>query len=326
MAHTHCLRSSECHSPHQFVVFFPCPQVPILHPGGASLEWKQCADLPVRMYNAQAVQLKTKVYVQGDTASTIFMYEVPRDAWVPMQSPVYLSALAIYHSQLVLVGGTFMRGVRNQLWVLQDEQTWTLPLPPMPTARCSASAVSSGDHLVVAGGDTGYLNCTDLVEVYDGVQWVRADPLPMTCRDIKSTYHNGMWYLTGGDGQSTSVFYTSLQSLIEKATQQPPRLPDNIEQQPVWKTLPGAPYKWSSITILGGALLTVGGSVSKGKVTSSISMYSPLSRSWLHIGDTPEAARSTCSITLNTGETMVIGGLARSSNRLSHVHKVYLRH
>ncbi len=92
----------------------------------------------------------------------------------------------------------------------------------------------------------------------------------------------------GGYGQSTSVFYTSLQSLIEKATQQPPHSPDNSEQQLFGKTLPDVPYKHS--TTLGGALLTVGARVdNEGKETSSISMYCALMILWLHIGDTPEA-------------------------------------
>ncbi len=281
------------------------------------------------MWDAQAVQLKTKVYVQGDTGSTetdstIYMYEY---AWVSMQSPAYCSALTIYHSQLVLVGGreTTTGVVAAQLWVLQDEQTWTQPLPPMQKARYAASAISSGDHLVVAGGDTG-VGQADSVEVYDGVQWARADPLPVACSDIKSTYHSGMWYLMGGYGQSTSVFYTSLQSLIEKATQQPPHLPDSGEQS-VWKTLPDVPYMYSSTTTLGGALLTVGGRVDseyENKDTSSISMYSPITCSWLRIGYTPEAVSSTCFITLTTGETMVIGGRT-ASGRSPHVHKVCLK-
>ncbi len=199
----------------------------------------------------------------------------------------------------------------------------------MPTERYAASAVSSGDHLVVAGGVTGgFFTHTDSVEVYDGVQWVRADPLPVACCNIKSTYHSGMWYLMGGYGQSKSVFYTSLQSLIEKATQQPPHSPDSGEQQSVWKTLPDVPYMFSSTTTLGGALLTVGGMDSKDKKTSSINMYCPLTRSWLHIGDTPEAVDSTCSITLTTGETMVIGGLTGygyGSGKSPHVHKVCLK-
>ena len=168
------------------------------------------------------------------------------------------------------------------------------------------------------------LNYTDSVEVYDGLQWVRADPLPVACCVIKSTYHSGMWYLMGGEGQSTSVFYTSLDSLIEKATQQPPHSPDSSEQQSVWKTLPDVPYERSSTTTLGGALLTVGGEDSKGKMTSSVHMYSPLTHSWLHVSDTPEAVSSTCYITLTTGETIVIGGWTESGMS-GHVHKLCLK-
>ncbi len=307
---------------------FPCPQVTILHPGGVSLEWTQCADLPVEMYNAQAVQLRTKVYVQGDTSSAetdynIYTYEVPTDVWAFMKSPTRWSALTIYRSQLVLVGGIESKTeeATEQLWVLQDEQTLTQPLPPMKAARYSASAISSGDHLVVAGGEVGIR----LVEVYDGLEWVRADPLPVACSYIKSTYHSGLWYLMGGYGQSTSVFYTSLHALVEKATQQPPHSPDSSEQQSVWKTLPDVPYMWSSTTTLGGALLAVGGKASKGK-TPSVHMYSPLTRDrpWLHVGDMCEAVSSTCSITITTREAIVIGG--ETGGGISpHVHKVCLK-
>ncbi len=165
----------------------------------------------------------------------------------------------------------------------------------------------------------------NLVEVYDGLQWVRADPLPVACRDIKSTYHSGILYMMGGNEQSTSVFYTSLYSLIEKATQQLPHSPDSSEQQSVWKTLPDVPYKWSSSTRLGGVFLAVGGRDTRGKWSSSVCMYSPLTRSWLHIGDMPKAISFTCSITLTTGETMVIGGRTERLMWSRQVHKVCLK-
>ncbi len=288
-----------------------------------TLELKQCDDLPVEISGAQAVQLKTKVYVQGSTETdyNIYTYEVPTGVCVPMESPTKWSALTIYRSQLVLVGGieSTTGEVTDQLWVLQDEQNWTQPLRPMKTARHSASAISSGDHLVVAGGGVGFVSYIDSVEVYDGLQWVRAEPLPVACWDIKSTYHNGMWYLMGGYGQSRSVFCTSLCSLIEKATQQPPHSPDSSEQQSVWKTLPDVPYEGSSTTTLGGALFAVGGCT-----TSSIHMYSTRTRSWLHIYNMPEEVSSTCSIALTTGEAMVIGGDTWSGSSC-HVHKVCLK-
>ncbi len=177
---------------------------------------------------------------------------------------------------------------------------------------------------MVAGGD---YDKTNLVEIYNGLQWVKADPLPVACSEIKSTYHSGMWYLMGGDRQSTSVFYTSLHSLIEKSTQQPPHSPHSSEQQSAWKTLPDVPYEYSSTATLGGALLAVGGRDGKDEETSSVHIYSPLTRSWLHVGDMPKAVRSTSSaITPTTGETMVNGEWTWWRSRSCHaVHKVCLK-
>jgi len=140
----------------------------------------------------------------------------------------------------------------------------------MPTRRNGASAVSTQDHLIVSGGFNkgGYLNT---VEVFDGQQWVTADPLPKSCWYMKSTSHDGHYYLMGGNGQGTSVFYTSLQPLVDKATQHPPISPTNTDQPSVWKTFPKTPHEWSSTTIFGGALVAVGGYPNQ----SSLHLYSP---------------------------------------------------
>ena len=91
--------------------------------------------------------------------------------------------------------------------------------------------MSIQDHLIVAGDyNRGNL---DTVEVFDGQQWVTADPLPMSCGRMKSTSHDGHYYLMGGWGQDTSVFYTSLQSLVDKATQHFPTSPTNTDQPSV---------------------------------------------------------------------------------------------
>ncbi len=76
------------------------------------------------MVDAQAVQLKTKVYVQGrknslETASTIYMYEASVDRYLRA-----LPTLTIYHSQL-MVGrrDTDTWRVTDQLLVLRDERS-----------------------------------------------------------------------------------------------------------------------------------------------------------------------------------------------------------
>ena len=283
------------------------PQVTLLHPR-ATLEWSQCTNLPVGMCDAQAVVLNNKVYVGGGdtpysvTDTNIYTYDPTMDTWETLQSPTRYSALTTYHNKLLLVGGweASTGQITNQLWVFEEgEQTWTQPLPPMPTRRSRASAVITQDHLIVAGGyNSGNLNT---VEVFDGQQWVTADQLPKSCRFMKSASHDGHCYLMGGRGQDTSVFYTSLQSLVDKATQHPPTSPTNTDQPSFWKTLPNTPHQRSSTAMLGGALVAVGGHPNR----SSLHLYSPLTQSWLPAGEMPVGVHSTCTA---TGEMMVIGG------------------
>ena len=160
--------------------------------------------------------------------------------------------------------------------------------------------VASGYSLIVASGYS-----LNTVEVFDGQQWVTADPLPESCCSMKSTSHDGHYYLMGG----TSVFYTSLQSLVEKATQHPPTSPINTDQPSVWKTLTDTPYEHSNTTIFGGALVAAGGCPNQ----SSLHLYFPLTQSWLPAGEMPLGVDSTCTVTLPTGEMMVIGGETRGT-------------
>ena len=140
----------------------------------------------------------------------------------------------------------------------------------------------------------------------------------------ETTIHNGNYYLMGGINQEQSVFCASLQSLIAKATQQSPTSPSSGEQKSVWETLSHVPYQHSATTILGAALVAVGGRDS-GTPRSSLHMYSSLTRSWLHVGKVPVAVCATCTITLPTGEMMVIGGITKDTRYSRLVYKASLQ-
>ena len=278
--------------------------------------------------------LKNKVYFGGGftgydaAATTLYIYtSTPMaNTWATLPSPTRWSALTTYNSQLVLVGGMASSTVTNQLWVLQeDERTWRQPLPAMPTARYAASAISHHNHLIVAGGVGSNHRDMDVVEVYDGCQWMRTDPLPKCCSYMKTTVHNGNYYLMGSNSQGQSVFCASLQSLIAKATQQSPTSPSSSEQKSAWETLPDVPYQHSATTIFGAALVAVGGYDSSGTSRSSLHMYSPHTRSWLHVGEMPLAICDTCTITLPTGEMMGVGGITKNTRFSRIVYKARLR-
>ena len=314
---------------HTHTVYY-LPQVePILHPG-ASLQWSRCADLPVGMAHAQAVLLKNKVYVGGGTTqdyateATLCIYTPTTDTWATLPSPVIQSALTTYNSQLVLVGGVVASTseITNQLWALQeDERSWGQPLPAMLTARRGASAISHHDHLIVTGGRDSN-NRETTVEVWDGNQWINAEPLPKISTFMKTTVHNDTYYLMGGDGQCKSVFCASLQSLIAKTTQQSP---SSSGQQSEWETLPDVPYVFSATTVLGAALVAVGGKDGSKTPRSSLYMYSLPTRSWLHVGNVPLAVSSTGTITLPTGEMIMFGGVTKRIWASCTVYKASLR-
>ncbi len=278
------------------------------------------------MYSVQAVLLGNILYVggglTGGNGAVLFTCDFTVDTWSTIPTPVKLFALATYHSQLVLAGGRFPYETTNNLWVLGTDGL-NQPLPPMPTPRVGAVAISTDRHLIVAGGigvDNIYL---DVVEVFDGQQWTQTDPLPKKCRYIQSTCHGDFCYMMGGDIDRNDVFYASLRSLVDKASHRAPSSHNTGGQQSVWKTLPDVPFGSSSTTVFGEALLAVGGYDRSTKITLSIFMYSPLPRTWVKMGELPKALSSTCSITLPTGEMVVIGGHT-VQGQSNHVYKVTL--
>ena len=259
------------------------------------------------MVDAQAVWLGNKLYVGGGVTSgsirefaRLYIYTPTTDTWGKINTPVYQFALITYHSQLVLVGGREYVGegrddpVTNRLWTLTGHDQWRETLPPMTTKRRCSSAVGFADNIVVAGenNDKG-----ENIEVYNGHHWTKARCLPEPSYDMKSTVLSGYWYLMGGWGQGKEVYYASLDSLVASCQPSEKPLPS------AWKRLPGVPHERSSTAVFGNRLIAVGG------VNSSIHAYSPLTQSWVHVGDMPVELWTTCTAVLPTGELMVIGGV-----------------
>ena len=175
--------------------------------------------MPLAMSNAQAVVLGDKVYMGGGdmylhkcpgSPPILFIYDFTGDSWDFLETPVVDYALTIYNSQLTLVGGrdTITGNITNQLCVLDAEQQhWTKPLPPMPTSCYGTSAVNLGHHLLVAGGLNDMLEPLNLVQVYDGYYWRRAQDLSKADYFMKSSLLKETWYLAGGSIQERSYLH-----------------------------------------------------------------------------------------------------------------------
>ena len=276
------------------------------------------------MKDAQAVYLKEKLYVRGLTRdpsedAKIYIYSFTENAWHNniLDSPTSDSAFITYRDRLVLVGGWyyttvqttdsgsgsdtdattdlgFIPVVTGKLWVLMDEQNWSQSLPPMHTPRVWASAVSVQHNLIVAGGSTTFeqWNGVDVVEVYNGQQWIRALSFPRVYYCMHAAVHDGNCYLVGGDSRS-DVFCTTLESLIASA-----------QSKELRRTLPDVPHMVSSITVWGDYLVAMG----QGIVSSIDISHFSHTESWIEVGSLPANLESSCAIALPTGELLAIGG------------------
>lgn len=109
-------------------------------------------------------------------------------SWSSLTVPTNVDdfTLAVYHSQLVLIGGIVLSEssfeVQSDLWVY-DGSIWQRTLPPMLTGCYAASALNTGppeEYLVVAGGINREGKKTTAVEVLVENQWSSIQPQCVT--------------------------------------------------------------------------------------------------------------------------------------------------
>ena len=218
--------------------------------------------MPFGVRDARVVWLDGKLYIGGgyagspDNDSIILCCDGDMKAWTEIKSPARRSALATYRGKLVLIGGMEVTtgSLTNKVWSLKDDGTWAKELPPMPTPRWKATALSTaGNHLLVAGGQIEGGAYSADVEVFDGKGWARAESLPKGHWGMKSALLDGEWCLMGGWWQGGSVFTATVDTLSATASA-------GEDTSTAWRTLPETPHKWSATAAVGGYLLAIGGS------------------------------------------------------------------
>lgn len=278
------------------------------------MRFTQCNPLPVSMQDAQALIHHEMLYVRGvctptrDSEFTICIYNFKPDTWDTIRTPTRFYAMTIYQGQLVLAGGCILSSPHTpteKLWLASTQQCiFQQTVPPMRIATFGATAIATDNHLIIAGGENGS-SFLDAVQVYSDRQWALAQSLPKPSSYIKHTCLNDVCYLIGGRNQGKQVVCASLPALIQSAHQHFKWL-----RTSPWKTLPEAPFKYSSIAILGSDLVAIGGGHDSSP-SPFLYVFSQRTDSWNKIDATlPQPIYSTCSITIPTGELMVIGGRA----------------
>lgn len=280
-----------------------------------SLEWlKEKDTLPDGVQHTQAALLGDRVYFGGgltdnpENETKIFVFNYKTKATekpLSTEGPTCWSALATFCSKLVLIGGSIRGKATYQLWALQDDgHTWEQPFAPMAQACWGASAVGTDEHLIVAGGvKDNPATPLRIVQIYNvnTRKWGVVTSLPTGCYFMKTTLHDGTWYVGGGRWQDRKVFRTSLKSLVAALT-------SNHAERDVWKELPDLSVRCSTLAMCEGQLIAVGGTVQATGPTREIKVYDVKNNSWVHVESFPVPCDSMSSLVLPNKEILFAGG------------------
>ncbi len=167
----------------------------------------------------------------------------------------------------------------------------------MPTRRSRMSSVSGGspEVLVVAGGIDSSGEYSDVVEVLLGDHWMTADSLPTPCWDMRSAFHKGNFYFTGGHNKKNILFICSLDSLKESASD------NRTTTGTVWREI-ATPIQSFAITSFLSNLISI-------DAQSSMRSYLSTARSWIKTtskGDIPHHhSVYTSAAVLSSGQFVI---------------------
>ena len=257
-----------------------------------------------------AVVHRGTVYISKDRR--VFVFSVSEDKWTELEQPRYKCfCMAVVHDKLTTIGGydhTFAG--TNSLLCLSESTSgtkWEELLPPMSTKRVRAAAVTTPNHLVVAGGMSSLVG-DSLHEVetldLDSLQWSSASSSPKALGYPHMTLCGEHLYLS----EDNTIFSCSVEELLKSCK---PASTNSSDGGSVWTKLSNIPGPYhTSLTTLRGQVLAIGGSdkISGGTPTGAIHCYDRSTNSWSVIGEMPTPRSDTLVAVLPSNELIVVGG------------------
>ena len=178
----------------------------------------------------------------------------------------------------------------------------------MPTKRHNTAAVTTKQHLIVAGGMRGIsrLNTVEVIDI-ETLVWSTAASLPHLYNWASATICGDHLYMLGGfdeSGEIKSVLTCSLTDLLRSCGE--------TSSESVWSRITDAPVVMSTCAAVGGELVAVGGmDTAEVKNISAVYKYNMISESWDVITDMPTARHFCLVAVLPTSEMIVVGGYYR---------------
>ena len=270
------------------------------------LNWRDGGKAPFKMYRGAAVVDGGMAYFMhwfGEMCS----YNVSSNKWSKLpKCPYQYSSLAVINGQVTAIGGCkdffSLDTYTNKLLSLPGYKE---VFPAMPTKRRSTTAVTSKEHLIVAGGAIGLssadkLNTVDMMDTKSLV-WSTVASLPHPYHSTSGTICGDQLYMLGGSddkGMTKSVLTCSLTELLQSSS----------SSSSIWHRVADAPAYLSTCAAVNGELLAVGGCDKDRKPSSTIHKYNQTADSWDLISNMPTARWLSLIAVLPTNEMMVVGG------------------
>ena len=281
------------------------------------------------------------LYCSSLGSDRVHHYSVREKEWRILPTcPTIAFALVVVEGVLTAVGGEVcllsnnkeLLSPTNTLYSFEDPlresgTSWCVRYPPMPTKRSYCTAICYQDMLIVAGGQTTYIQsnyCLTTVEVLNThtCTWFKAFPLPWPVRSPSLSVHNSLLYLAGGwDDSGTRPLKGDLHLLRLSCKPLHRAAPSKIGdcQVTVWEAMPPSPVCHSSCAVVGGRLMLIGGRGERGRVSDKVYVCE-VGRGeeeeeeevgWREVGVVPGGGLYHClCVCVCGGEgVMVIGGL-----------------
>ena len=279
-----------------------------------TLTWRDGGKAPFEMRRGATVVDGNVAYFM-DYGGEVCFYKSTTKKWRHGELPKYpykSSCLTVIGSKLTGIGGCEdelqKHTCTNKILSLHRGKSWSEVFPPMPTKRHGTTAITSKDHLIVAGGTTGpsFADNLNTVEVMDNLTlvWSTVASLPHPYNCVSSAIRGDHLYMLGGlddKGNTKSVLTCSLTELLQSS-------PPSSSSSSVWHRVADAPAYRSTCTAVNGELLAIGGCDEECKPTFAVHKYNPISNSW-NLINTPTARYRSLVAVLPTNEMMVVGGL-----------------
>ena len=283
-------------------------------------EWKDGGMAPIEMSRGACVVDGDMAYFMDNYGQTCsFNSSTRRWSQLP-DCPCRFSSLAIIRGLLTAIGGKSLGGGdQNKLLSIVDDRNkkWMEHFPPMPTKRCNTAAITTKQHLIVAGRKRGlsYLNTVEVLDI-ETLVWSTAASLPHTYYWASVTICGDHLYVLGGfdaSGGTKSVLTCSLTELLRSCGE--------TSSDSVWSRIADAPVVGSTCAAVGGELVAVGGEDTMS--TSAVYKYNMISKSWDVITNMPTARYYCLVAVLPTNEMIVVGGIIRyNSSNIVEIAKI----